>query len=255
MSGIADCCPSDLPPVISDNYTLAGKYTTVAGLKTYVTGTSNSRHTILFIYDVFGLASQTLQGADRLAASLSATVLVPDFLKGSYAQPAWFGGEISEEAKEQQRIFRENSEPTKIVGTVAEVIKSYEEGEGKKDGGRIWACLGLCWGGKVTALASAGPNAPFKVSGQAHPSRLAREDAEAITIPHIILAAPSDNSTGGVDAYAEVSKLGGRKWVVETYEKMFHGWMGGRAKLGDEENAREYERGYRQIAGFFADNL
>jgi hypothetical protein len=31
--------------------------------------------------------------------------------------------------------------------------------------------------------------------------------------------------------------------VVETYEGMFHGWMGARANLEDEKNAREFERG------------
>ncbi|RFU31476.1 hypothetical protein B7463_g4888, partial [Scytalidium lignicola] len=260
MSGITDCCPSTLPPVVSTAYTPAGTHTTLAGLKTcpcsiYITGSSVSPRTVLLIYDVFGPALQTLQGADRLAASLSATVLVPDFLKGSYAQDAWFTGELSEEAKQQQRAFRESSDPTQKVGLVTDVIKSYEEGEGKREGGRVWACLGFCWGAKVTALASAGPNPPFKVSAQGHPSRLAREDAEAITIPHIILAAPSDNKEGGVDAYAEVANLDGRKWVVETYEKMFHGWMAGRAKLDDEENAREYERAYNQVAAFFAENF
>lgn len=104
---------------------------------------------MLIIYDVFGPAQQTLQGADRLAASLSATVLVPDFLQGSYAQDAWFGAEVSEEAKQQQQAFRQNSDPTKRVGLVFDVIKEYEQGEGKREGGRVWAALGFCWGGKV----------------------------------------------------------------------------------------------------------
>jgi dienelactone hydrolase len=33
---------------------------------------------------------------------------------------------------------------------------------------------------------------------------------------------------------------------------MFHGWMGARANLSDETNAREYERGYKQVAEFLA---
>ncbi|KAA6412564.1 MAG: hypothetical protein FRX48_03555 [Lasallia pustulata] len=50
-----------------------------------------------------------------------------------------------------------------------------------------WGIFGLCWGGKIAALAS-GPETPFKVSGQAHPGLLAAEDAEKMTIPHICLA-------------------------------------------------------------------
>ena len=33
---------------------------------------------------------------------------------------------------------------------------------------------------------------------------------------------------------------------------MFHGWMGARAKLDDENNARKYEKGYKQVAEFIA---
>ncbi|KAF4626698.1 hypothetical protein G7Y89_g11457 [Cudoniella acicularis] len=173
----------------------------------YITGSPMSSRTILLIYDIFGPGPQTLQGADRLAASLFATILAPDLLQGN--------------------------EPTRIVATVKEVIKSCDEGEEKINNGREWAGLGLCWGGK----------------------RLSREDVEAIAILHIILAAPTDNKDGGVDAYSEVSKLNGRKWVVEAYGGMFHGWMGAKAKLGEEENAREFERAYEHIAKFFADSF
>ncbi|OCK76827.1 putative hydrolase [Lepidopterella palustris CBS 459.81] len=256
MPGLTDCCPSTLPPVQS-NCTTTGRYINVAGIKTYTTGFATSNRIVLLIYDIFGPAAQTLQGADRLAASLSSTVLVPDLLLGNYAQKSWFDGEPSEEAKQQQKAFWELSEPTSMAKTVTKLIKSYEDEEGKRNDGKewAWASLGLCWGGKVTALASAGPNTLFKVSGQGHPSRLAREDAEAITIPHIVLAAPSDNKEGGVDVYSEVSKCDGREWVVETYSGMFHGWMAARANLDDKDNAREFERAYDQIANFFAENF
>jgi hypothetical protein len=44
-----------------------------------VTGNVDCRTGLVDIYDVFGLASQTIQGADLLAARLNAVVLVPDF--------------------------------------------------------------------------------------------------------------------------------------------------------------------------------
>jgi dienelactone hydrolase len=74
-------------------------------------------------------------------------------------------------------------------------------------------------------------------------SQPTKEDAEAITIPHICLAAPSDNKDGGIDAYKEAFSQKGKIGEVETYPTMFHGWMGGRAKFEDEENAKEFERG------------
>ena len=42
------------------------------------------------VYDIFGAANQTLQGADLLAAALNVVVLVPDFFKGEACQGEWF---------------------------------------------------------------------------------------------------------------------------------------------------------------------
>ena len=45
-------------------------------------------------------------------------------------------------------------------------------------------------------------------------------------------------------------------WMkVETYATMPHGWMGARANLSNPDNLKEYERGYNQLAGFFAKYL
>lgn len=42
---------------------------------------------------------------------------------------------------------------------------------------------------------------------------------------------------------------------VETYATMHHGWMGARANLNNEENLKEYKRGYNQLVGFFEKHL
>ena len=116
-----------------------------------------------------------------------------------------------------------------------------------------WAAFGLCWGGKVAVLASA-DSTPFTASGQTHPGRLAAEDASALTIPYILLAS-KDEAADVVAEYAKILKQDGKVGVVETYGTMFHGWMGARADLQDEENATEFERGYTQAAKFFASYL
>jgi dienelactone hydrolase len=84
--------------------------------------------------------------------------------------------------------------------------------------------------------------------------RLAAEDAEALTAPHICLASPGEPA----DVVAQIKEIlskPGKTGVVETYETMFHGWMGARANLEDDKNRSEYERGYNQVAGFFAKYL
>jgi len=76
-------------------------------------------------------------------------------------------------------------------------------------------------------------------------------DAKALTAPYICLAS-KDEPADKVAAYKEVlgqpGHVGGE---VDTYTTMFHGWMGSRARLDDEEHRKEYERGYEQAAKFF----
>lgn len=85
-------------------------------------------------------------------------------------------------------------------------------------------------------------------------SRLAAEDAEALTAPHILLASPEEPADV-VARYKEILARPGKAGLVETYEAMFHGWMGARANLADEKNRAEYERGYQQVADFFVKYL
>ena len=71
---------------------------------------------------------------------------------------------------------------------------------------------------------------------------MAKEDAEKIAIPHIVLAS-KDEDPIVVKEYAEVLAEEGKIGEVESYETMHHGWMGARANLKDEANLKEYERG------------
>jgi dienelactone hydrolase len=76
-------------------------------------------------------------------------------------------------------------------------------------------------------------------------------DALTLNAPHILLASPGEPA----DIVAEYKKIlsqPGKIGEVETYDTMFHGWMGARANLKDEANLSEYRRGYQQVAQFFA---
>jgi dienelactone hydrolase len=94
---------------------------------------------------------------------------------------------------------------------------------------------------QVVVLSSA-TSTPFSASGQVHPGRLDAADAKALTIPHIVLASNGEPADV-VKEYANVLVGEGKPHVVETYGTMHHGWMGARAKLHEEENLKEYERG------------
>lgn len=81
-------------------------------------------------------------------------------------------------------------------------------------------------------------------------SRLDAADAEATNVPHLCLASPGEPADM-VAKIEEIVKQPGKGGEVETYSTMFHGWMGTRSKLTDENNVKEYERGYKQTANFF----
>ncbi|KAI0114601.1 hypothetical protein F4776DRAFT_638173 [Hypoxylon sp. NC0597] len=184
----SDAC-AQIPPASSD-YNPKGIYETIAGLKTYVIGPQSPQRAIIDIYDVFGLAPQTLQGADRLSTALNALVIVPDFFGGVYVQPAWLPADTDEKKAAFAKFQREQAAIPENVEKLIEVRKA--AGEKWPSVGDRWGVFGLCWGGKVAVLACGkdnnGPGRVFKVSGTAHPGRLAAEDAEALTVPHICLA-------------------------------------------------------------------
>ncbi len=71
---------------------------------------------------------------------------------------------------------------------------------------------------------------------------MAVEEAEKMTIPHICLFSPEDGTPEVVKAYIDALQAK-KENEIETYDTMFHGWMGARANLEDEKNLKEFERG------------
>ncbi|PLB45832.1 dienelactone hydrolase [Aspergillus steynii IBT 23096] len=234
-----------IPPVISQGYEPKGEYKSIGGLNTYTTGPHTSTTAIIDIYDIFGISSQTIQGADLLAARLNTLVLVPDFFKGKGAQHDWIPMDTPEKEKALMGFFMEYAQFEPNVGVLKAAVEEFKAAfptVGK------WGVFGLCWGGKVTALSS-GEGTPFVASGQVHPGRMDKADAEKITIPHIVLAS-KDEPADVVQQYKDIIANGPGSHV-ETYESMWHGWMGARADLDGEESVKEYRRGYEQLASFF----
>ncbi|KAL2842910.1 hypothetical protein BJY01DRAFT_199510 [Aspergillus pseudoustus] len=239
-----------IPPVVSTGYTAKGQYEDIAGLNTYITGPQDSRIGLVCVYDVFGLAIQTLQGADRLASQLGAVVLVPDFFHGDAIKVEWLPPDTDEKKELMTRFLTEkaglpeNSEALKgVMATAKSRFSSVEK----------WAAYGLCWGGKLVVLNS-GSHTPFTATGQVHPGRLETADAEKLIVPHIVLAS-KDEPADVVAEYSKIistNKLGGS---VETYESMWHGWMGARANLDEALGYAEYTRGYNRLAEFFGAHL
>ncbi|KAF3402051.1 hypothetical protein F1880_009945 [Penicillium rolfsii] len=240
-----------IAPVTATGYTPRGQFEKISGLNTYVTGKADAKIGLVDIYDVFGMASQTMQGADLLAARLNAVVLIPDFFDGEPLKHEYIPADTDEK---KQIITEFMANKADIPRNLGVVIKAVEEHRARFSSVQKWGAFGLCWGGKVTVLAS-GPNTPFAASGQVHPGRLDPADAQALSIPHIVLASkdePADAVAGYADFFAKNEE---KKGYVETYRNMWHGWMGARADLEQEESRAEYARGYNQLADFFEKHL
>ncbi|KAF9894510.1 hypothetical protein FE257_006394 [Aspergillus nanangensis] len=231
-----------IPPVVPQDYSPTGTYQTLAD----VTGPKDAVAGIVDIYDIFGMSSQTIQGADMLAARLNALVLIPDFFHGAAAQHDWVPADTEEKKQLLADLVANQASIPKNVDVLRQAIPVYET---EFPSVKKWAALGLCWGGKVTVLAS-GPGTPFTVTGQVHPGRMDKADAEKLTIPHIVLAS-KDEPADAVTAYEEVFQGNGVGGYIETYQTMWHGWMGSRANLEEKESCAEFARGYAQVADFF----
>lgn len=110
---------------------------------------------MLLIYDIFGFAPQTLQGADILAhgstnSGKSFAVFVPDFMGGATAEPAWFSVAGGEDAQKKIGEFFGPGGPANVPATIEKVVSAVK---GIKESGveRI-GVMGYCWGAKVCEL-------------------------------------------------------------------------------------------------------
>ncbi|KAL7933169.1 Alpha/Beta hydrolase protein [Trichoderma chlorosporum] len=244
------CCK--VAPVTAD-YTPKGKYEKIAGINTYIVGPENATKGIVDIYDIFGVWPQTIQGADRLSAHTGFLVLVPDFFDGKGLDINSIPMDTEEKQKTVHQFIGTTGNPQanveKLLALRKELTDKFPAVESS------WGLFGLCWGGKLTVLAcgegNEGVGRRFKASGTAHPGMLDEADAKAQTAPHILLAS-KDEPADKVALYKEIM---GDQVETTTYETMHHGWMGARSDLKNEENIKEYERGYKQAADFFAKHL
>ncbi|KAL7814381.1 Alpha/Beta hydrolase protein [Trichoderma gracile] len=244
------CCK--LAPVTAD-YTPKGKYEKIAGINTYIVGPEDATKGIVDIYDIFGIWPQTIQGADRLAAHTGFLVLVPDFFDGTGLDINAVPMDTPEKAQKVQDFISTTGNPQANVEKLLALRKALADKYPAIEG--HWGLFGLCWGGKLAVLAcgegNEGVGRRFSASGTAHPGLLDEADAKVQTAPHILLAS-KDEPADKVALYKEIM---GDRVEVTTYPNMHHGWMGARSDLKNEDNVKEFERGYKQAADFFAKHL
>lgn len=245
----AACC--NIPPIVSKGYEHKGKYETIGGLNTYVTGPADAKKAIFMIFDIFGFYPQTIQGADILANSDEHNkylVLMPDITEGNPADISWYPPDTEEKQKKLGNFFQTTGLPPKCAESVPGLVKAMGE---KYPSIEKWGMLGFCWGGKIVSLTVSTPSNPFVVAAECHPAMVDSKDAAQIKIPLIMIASKDEDAE-------EVKKfeanLTGEKHV-ETFNDQIHGFMAARSNLEDEGVKKEYERGYKTLIQFFGKHL
>jgi len=245
----AACC--SIPPIIAKGYEPKGKYETIGGLKTYVTGPSNASKALLYIYDIFGYFPQSLQGADILATSdkdNTYQVFMPDFFEGNPADISWYPPDNDEKGKALGNFFQNQGAPPKTAGKVPALLKEIEKTYSSIN---TWGVVGFCWGGKIVSITTSKTDTPFKAGAECHPAMVDPSEAEGIKIPLCMLASKDEPEE---DVKKFEANLKGEKHV-ETFKDQIHGWMAARSDLDDARVKSEYERGYKTLLEFFAKYL
>lgn len=116
-----------------------------------VTGNANSGIGLVDLYDVFGLANQTLQGADLLARRLNAVVLVPDFFEGDALSHDAIPADTDARQKIVGDFLATKANVPRNVGVLVGAVEQYRT---KFLSVAKWGAFGLCWGGKVRSVMS-----------------------------------------------------------------------------------------------------
>lgn len=240
------CCT--IPPVVAKDYKEKGTWTTIAGLKTYVTGPSDAKRAILWIFDIFGYFPQTIQGADILASSKDSPYLVimPDFFEGSPAKLEWYPPVTEEQKKLFGAFIKSTGDLGRTQTRIPNVVKEADE---KYPTVEKWGVVGYCWGGKQVALSSQSDSL-FVAGAQSSPAFVDPEDAAKIMIPMLLLPS-KDEDVELVKKYDENLKV---KKLIKTYDQV-HGFMSARADFEEPSAKAAYEDGYTTLLNFFNEHL
>lgn len=225
-----------------------GSETKVAGINTYVTGTSK-KAAVLIVHDIFGWTFTNLRLlADHFAKEIGCTAYLPDFFGGEVITEDMMTDPEKRKAFDVMAFMGRNGKPQRWpeIKGVAEALK--------KDFPKVGA-IGYCYGGWGCFKLGNDPSLVDAVS-VAHPSRLETSEIDGLKVPVQILAPETD------EQYSPQLKEHSNK-VIPTlgipYEYVyFPGLNHGFAARGDPNNKVQkdgLERAKNSAVTFFKEFL
>ncbi|KAM7255764.1 hypothetical protein ACFE04_011505 [Oxalis oulophora] len=235
MSG-PQCCSN--PPTLNPN-SGAGHVEKLAGLDTYVSGSPETKLTILLISDVFGYEAPILRSlADKVAAA-GYYVVVPDFL---YGDPL-----VLDNPDKPLPVWLKEHGPDKGFEDAKRVIE-----ELRSKGYSAIGAAGFCWGAKVVVELS--KFALIEAAVLLHPSFVTVEDINDGKVPISILGAEIDHLSPPALVKKFEETLNAKPEVdayVKIFPKVSHGWTV-RYNLEDAEAVKSADEAHQNMLEWFA---
>ncbi|KAF9679025.1 hypothetical protein SADUNF_Sadunf07G0097100 [Salix dunnii] len=225
------------PPRLTPDYG-AGTVQEFGGLKTYVTGASDSKLAILLIADVFGYEAPNLRKlADKVAAA-GFFVLTPDFLYGDPVDVSKPGFDV-EAWKKLHSTDKGKEDAKSVIATL------------KSKGVSSIGVAGFCWGGNVAVkLASSND---IQAAVILHPGPLTIDEIKEVKIPIAILGGETDRASPP-EQLKEFGEILSAKSPLASLVKIFpgvgHGWTI-RYNVEDESAVKSAEEAHRDMLQWF----
>ncbi|OMO55081.1 Dienelactone hydrolase [Corchorus capsularis] len=208
MSG-PQCCSN--PPTLNPGSGV-GHVEEVAGFKTYVSGSLDSKLAVLFVSDIFGYEAPNLRKLADKAAAAGFYAVVPDFLYGDPYAP--------ENSERPIGVWIKDHGADKGFEDAKLVIEAL-----KSKGVSAIGAVGFCWGAKV--VAGLAKEAVIQSAVMCHPSFVTVDDIKAVKVPIAILGAEIDQMSPP-ELVKQFDEILSAKPEVDHFVKIFpkctHGW-------------------------------
>lgn len=239
MSG-PQCCEN--PPALNPTCG-AGHVEEIGGLKSYVSGSPDSKLAILFISDVFGYEAPNLRKlADKVAAA-GFYAVVPDFFHEDPYDP--------QNTERPIKVWLKDHGPDKGCEEAKPVIESLKQKGISKIG-----AVGFCWGAKVV-VQLAQSEEYIQAGALLHPSFVTLEDIKGVKVPIAVLGAEIDQMSPP-ELVKQFEEALNAKPEVDGFVKIFpgvaHGWTV-RYNLEDAAAVKFAEEAHQDMLGWFQKHI
>ncbi|PSN68667.1 dienelactone hydrolase family protein [Corynespora cassiicola Philippines] len=225
-----------------------GSEAKLAGLDTYITGTSKSA-AVLIVHDIFGWTFNNARLlADHFAKEANATVYLPDFFGGEVVGEDVLDDEEKRKAFDLPGFLARNSKDARwdsIKASAKELKSQYPK----------VAAMGYCYGGWGIVRLGADPTLIDAVA-TAHPSLVEKSEFDAVKVPIQLLAPENDHTYSPEMKEYSIKTLTDNKVPFEYI--YFPGLTHGFATRGDQTDKVQkdgLEKAKRGAVNFFNEYL